>query len=133
MSQDYGKIRFIAKGVRKQKSKMAGGLELFSVSEIHFIKGRGDIDTLTSARLVTHYKNIVTDLDRTNLAYAMLKKINELVEDKTGQEYLQIVDQSLAVLDNLKVGTDVVKISFQMRVMHAFGIVTGKQIGRAHV
>ncbi|MCA9348456.1 DNA repair protein RecO, partial [Candidatus Saccharibacteria bacterium] len=41
LTSDFGKIRLIAKGVRKQKSRMAGGLELFGVSEINFIKGRG--------------------------------------------------------------------------------------------
>ena len=50
ITRDQGKIRLIAKGSRKLKSKLAAGIELFSVSEISFIKGKGDIDTLVSSR-----------------------------------------------------------------------------------
>ena len=45
ITPDRGKVKGIAKGVRKQKSKLAGGIELFSVSDISFIPGRRDIDT----------------------------------------------------------------------------------------
>ena len=32
LSPEYGKLRLLAKGVRRVKSKLAGGIELFSVS-----------------------------------------------------------------------------------------------------
>src|SRR5690606_35922194 len=93
LTREYGKIRAIAKGVRKAKSKMAGGLELFSISELHFIKSKGDIDTITSTRLHTHYGHIVKDIERTELAYTMLKIIDKTTEDQTGQEYFDIVHE----------------------------------------
>lgn len=37
ITPDQGKLSLIAKGVRKEKSKLAGGIELFSVSNISFI------------------------------------------------------------------------------------------------
>ncbi|MEK7561678.1 MAG: DNA repair protein RecO, partial [Patescibacteria group bacterium] len=52
---DHGKVRAIAKGVRKSKSKLAGGIELFSVSDLTLIIGRGELNTLISTRLVRHY------------------------------------------------------------------------------
>lgn len=42
LTTDHGKIRLIAKGVRRIKSKSAGGIELFSVSDITYIPGRRD-------------------------------------------------------------------------------------------
>lgn len=121
ISEDFGKTRFIAKGIRKQKSKMAGGLELFSVSEIHFIKGRGDIDTLTSARLVKHYSNIVKDLGRTEVAYSILKTVDKIVEDRNGGEYYEALNDSLNALDSHAIETGLVKMSFDMRVIHIYG------------
>ncbi|MEJ0073760.1 MAG: DNA repair protein RecO [Candidatus Saccharibacteria bacterium] len=64
ITPDQGKLRLMAKGVRRIKSKLAGGIELFSVSNITFIRGRGDIGTLVSSRVLTHYGRIVSDLDR---------------------------------------------------------------------
>ena len=34
LTPSNGKVRAIAKGVRKAKSKLAGGIELFSISDI---------------------------------------------------------------------------------------------------
>jgi DNA repair protein RecO (recombination protein O) len=50
-----GKLRLMARGVRKAKSKVAGGIELFSTSDISFLRGRGEIGTLISARLRKYY------------------------------------------------------------------------------
>ena len=41
LTPDRGKISGLARGVRKQKSKLAGGIELFSVSDITYLVGRG--------------------------------------------------------------------------------------------
>ncbi|MDO8591465.1 MAG: DNA repair protein RecO, partial [bacterium] len=46
LTNDHGKVRAIAKGVRKSKSKLAGGIELFSISDLTLIIGRGEINTL---------------------------------------------------------------------------------------
>lgn len=121
LSSEFGKIRLIVKGARRQKSKLAGGIELFSVSELHYINGRGDIGTLTSSRLQRYYSSIVKDLDRTDLAYHMLKRIDRIVEDETGSEYFEILDQSLAALDCTNNGLDLVRSSFEMRVLRMSG------------
>lgn len=123
LTADYGKIRVMAKGVRKQKSKLAGGIELFSVSELHFIKGRGDIDTLISSRLVKHYGSIVKDLERTNAAYDMLKLIDKTLEDTAGNEYFEVVDEALAALNTGRIDTVVVELSFAMRLLQLLGHV----------
>lgn len=116
-----GKIRAIAKGVRKSRSKLAGGIELFSVSELHFIKGKGDIDTLMSTRLIRHYGEIVKDLERTELAYKFIKQIDKAVEDGTGQEYFEILDESLAALNIPSISSLLAELSFFTRVLKELG------------
>lgn len=99
LTKDQGKVRLIAKGVRRVKSKLAGGIELFSVSEFTYIPGRGGIGTLISSRLKIHYGKIVTDLDRTMLGYELLKRIDRATEEAVGEEYFSLLKTSLHALD----------------------------------
>lgn len=123
LTRDYGKIRVIAKGVRKSKSKMAGGIELFSVSELHFIKGRSDISTLVSTRLIKHYAEIVRDLQRTEAAYALLRSIDKTVEDDAGSDYFIVLHESLAALANQAIPILLAELSFAMRLLQIGGHV----------
>jgi len=123
LTSDHGKIRVMAKGVRKQKSKLAGGIELFSISEIHYIKGRGDIDTLVSTRLIKHYGNIVRDLSRTEQAYNILKSSNKTIEDHAGSEYYPVLHESLAALDDVAIPIALIELSYAMRMLQLLGHV----------
>ncbi len=123
LTSDFGKIHVIAKGVRRQKSKLAGGIELFSISEIHFIKGKSDLDTLVSTRLIKHYGTIVRDLKRTELAYDLLKSINKTVEDKAGSEYFAVLHETLAALDDERIPIVLAELSFAMRTLQLLGHV----------
>ena len=99
LTPDHGKLRLMAKGTRRVKSKLAGGIELFSVSEISFIAGKGDIGTLVSSRLITHYGKIVTDINRTMLGYELLKRLNKATEDSTDEEYFNLLKSALDALN----------------------------------
>lgn len=123
LTADYGKTRAMAKGVRRQKSKLAGGIELFSVSEIHFIKGKGDIDTMVSSRLIKHYGNIVKDLQRTQAAYEALKLIDKIVEDHSGNEYFSVLNETIAGYDDMRISQVVTEVSFAMRMLQLLGHV----------
>ena len=81
LTPDHGKIRAIAKGVRKQQSKLAGGIEIFSISDLTFLEGRSEINTLMSSRLDKHYANIVKNLERTTAAYELIRLTNKATED----------------------------------------------------
>ena len=50
-----GKQAVIARGVRKAKSRLAGGIELFTLAEVVIHQGRGDLGTLTSAKMLQFY------------------------------------------------------------------------------
>jgi len=121
LTPEMGKVRVIAKGVRKQKSKLAGGIELFSVCTITYIEGKSDIKTLVSTRLQTHYGQIVKDIDRTMLGYEILKILSKLLEDEGGQEYYDLLLSSLEALDNLETPKDLAEASFLLRLMRLLG------------
>lgn len=129
LTSGYGKIRVMAKGVRKAKSKLAGGIELFSTSELHFISGRSDIGTLVSTRMIKHYGGIVKDLGRTELAYQMLKSIDRVLEDGTGQEHFVQLNESLAALDTPAIPPVLAELSFAMRLLELQGHVPDFALG----
>jgi DNA repair protein RecO (recombination protein O) len=120
LTPDHGKLRLMAKGVRRIKSKLAGGIELFSVSEITFIPGRREIHTLVSSRLQTHYGQIVKDITRTMRTYDLLKRLNRVTEDATGPEYFDLLNAALAALD-AGISEAVVELWFDAQLLRLAG------------
>lgn len=121
LTPDTGKVRVMAKGVRRQKSKLAGGIELFSISDITYVQGRGDLHTLVSSRLITHYGNIVKDLDRTMFGYEMLKILSRVLEDEGGEEFYELLVSHLQALDTLSSPKDLAESSFLLHLMRLLG------------
>ena len=121
LTPDHGKLRLMARGVRKARSKLAGGIELFSVSDIGFIRGRGEIGTLTSSRLLKHYGRIVTDLDRVQLGYELIKLLNKATEDQPEPEYFILLDQAFQALDDLAVSLDLIRLWFESHLLRQAG------------
>lgn len=121
LTPDHGKIRVMARGVRKVKSKLAGGIELFSISSITFIPGRKDIGTLVSTRLQTHYSFIVEDLDRTMLGYDLLKYINKATQDECDSEYYLLLVTALANLSDKTIDPILTKCWFMAQLLELLG------------
>lgn len=121
LTPDQGKLRLMAKGVRKPKSKLAGGIELFSVSEITYIKGRGDISTLISARLTRHYGNIVKNIERVQLGYDLIKTLHRSTEDELEDEYYDLLEAGFKALDNHEIPADLICLWFAAQLLKYSG------------
>lgn len=121
LTRDHGKVRAMCKGVRKPKSKLAGGIELFGVSDTTFIKGKKDLDTLVSSRLDRHYGNIVRDIDKTMFGYEVLKIINKVLEDDASGDFFELLDDTLRALNTPELPLALAECSFLMRLMQLLG------------
>jgi DNA repair protein RecO (recombination protein O) len=121
LTPDHGKLRLMARGVRKPKSKLAGGIELFSVSDITFITGRGEIGTLISTRLLKHYGKIVTDIDRVQLGYELIKTLHRATEDHPEPDYFELLDQALQALDDSVIHLDLIHAWFDAQLLRLAG------------
>ncbi len=95
-----GRLSVMAKGVRREKSRLAGGIELFAVSDVVIGQGKGELGILTSARLVQFYRHILEDYDRMRFAYEMLKQIASASETLDEPEWYDIATEVLMGLDN---------------------------------
>jgi DNA repair protein RecO len=121
LTPDHGKVKAIAKGVRKSKSKLAGGIELFSISDLGIIVGRGEINTLASSRLLKHYGQIVKDLNRTNLAYEVIKTIDKATEQNTEQAYFDLLSQAFEALDDNNIALELIDVWFRAQLLKLAG------------
>ncbi len=121
LTPNAGKMTLIAKGVRRVKSKLAGGVELFSVTNLTYVRGRGDVGTLVSARLVTHYGHIVADLDRTMLGYDLIKQLGRATEDEPEPDYFHLLEQAFAALDDAAIPLDLVRLWFNAQLLRLSG------------
>lgn len=121
LTPDHGKVKAIAKGVRKQKSKLAGGIELFSISDLSFIVGKSEINTLRSSRMIKHYGNIVKDLDRTNDGYSLIKKLDKATEEAPENNYFYLLQEAFQALDDHKINLDLINLWFNMQLLRLAG------------
>ena len=90
-----GKKSVMAKGVRKEKSKLAGGIELFSVSEVVIHEGKGELGILTSAKLLEHYDAFVHDIELLELGGNLMRDASRRAEQVDSPEFFNILRQSL--------------------------------------
>ena len=121
LTPNFGKLRLMARGVRKVRSKLAGGIELFSVSDISFIQGRGDIGTLISTRLITHYGHIVVDIERTMFGYELIKILSRATEDEPEAVYFDLLHQVFALLDDTAINLELIRLWFSAQLLQLTG------------
>ena len=121
LTPEQGKLSLVARGVRRPKSKLAGGIELFSISSLTYLKGRSDLSRLISARLERHYGNIVQALDRVQLGYELIKQLDRATEDNPEPEYFYVLDQALQALNTAAVSTELIRFWFGCQLLHFSG------------
>lgn len=94
-----GRFSALARGVRKEKSRLAGGIELFCLSDIVLHQGRGDLAVLTSAKMLKFYQNLLSDLARLQLASDILKRIARATEYVDSPDFFTLADQAFSGLN----------------------------------
>lgn len=94
-----GKITAIAKGARREKSKLAGGIEMFCLVDLNIHRKNNEIGIITSAKLIEYYASLIIDLPRLEVASLIIKKTNSAPDAVDGAELFSIIKQSLSALN----------------------------------
>ena len=81
----YGKVRVIAKGVRKARSRLGPHLEIFTRCQLNLSRGR-DLDVVTSAETIDAHSPLRDDLDVLGHASHLVELVTRLTEDREEQE-----------------------------------------------
>jgi len=99
-TKDFGRIKVFGKAIRKIKSKLRAGTEIFAFSEIEFIQGKIH-KTLTDAVLIDKFKNLKTDSNKSQIALKISKDINDLVhEEEKDDKIWQLLKETLQRLND---------------------------------
>ena len=77
VTEQHGKVRAVAKGVRKTKSKFGARLEPTSHVALQLYEGR-ELHIVTQAETVDHFRALRDDLDRLTRAVTMLEAVDNL-------------------------------------------------------
>lgn len=108
ISPNHGKVRAVAKGVRKTKSRFGGRLEPFTHVDVLLYEGR-NLDTITQVSVVEAYSHIRLDLDRVLAGGTMIEAIDAVAQEGAGshRQFL-LLQRGLKALDAGPVHPDLV-------------------------
>lgn len=99
-TDELGKVRAVAKGVRKIQSRLAGHLEPFTYVDLMLAQGRGDLPTITGARALEHYQSIRKDLNRVAVASFLAELVSRLTPDnQASRRFPVLLRESFKMLD----------------------------------
>ncbi|MGH8934462.1 MAG: DNA repair protein RecO [Egibacteraceae bacterium] len=79
LAQGRGKVRAVAKGIRRPGSKLGGRLEPFSHVDLQLYEGR-DLDIVTQAELITPFADLREDWTLSACASAMVEAADQLAQ-----------------------------------------------------
>ncbi len=99
-TKHYGKIKALAKGVRKITSRRGGNVELFNQATLFFHKGK-NLDLLTEAQVTNAFKSWRKDLKKVATAYYFAELVDKLTpEEQPNQAVFNLLSRYLE-----KIGT----------------------------
>ncbi|MFH1639152.1 MAG: DNA repair protein RecO [Chloroflexota bacterium] len=115
-----GKIRAVAKGVRRPRSKLAGHLELLTHSLVSLARGR-NLDTITGSQTINGFLPLKSDLERTSAALYACDLIDQFTaEHAEGYHIFQLL---LETLDRLcqETNRELILRYFEMHLLTGAG------------
>lgn len=118
-TKHFGKVKMLAKGVRRIKSRRAGSVELFNHVVVFGVKGKS-LDLLTEANLLASFQDWRHDLRRVAVAYYFCELVDKLTAED--QEHAAVFALLVDSLHNISLGVDkkVVR-QFEERLLDELG------------
>ncbi|MDQ3952482.1 MAG: DNA repair protein RecO [Actinomycetota bacterium] len=80
-TRDHGKVRAVAKGIRKTKSRFGARLEPFTHAAVLVYRGR-NLDTITQADILTSFHEVRGDYTRLTCAAALAELVEKVTPDR---------------------------------------------------
>jgi DNA repair protein RecO (recombination protein O) len=119
-TEGHGKVRAVAKGVRKTKSRFGARLEPTSHVALLLYEGR-ELDVVTQADSIDHHPAVRADLGRLAKATAVLEAIDHVAQDREpdGNLYRMLVG-ALSALE--RADSPLLVPAFYWKVLAAEGV-----------
>ncbi|MGI9606469.1 MAG: DNA repair protein RecO [Acidimicrobiales bacterium] len=88
MTQANGKIRCVAKGVRKTQSRFGSRVEPTNHLQVQLYRGKGELDTLTQVESIDRFPVLREDLELFARASSMLEAVEIVAQEREPNEGL---------------------------------------------
>ena len=82
ITSGHGKVRAVAKGARRTRSKLAGHVEPLRHVDLQLYRGRGELDIVTGALTLDRWGSLRDDLDRLGTAMSLAEAVDQIVHDR---------------------------------------------------
>jgi DNA repair protein RecO (recombination protein O) len=121
LSPLHGKLRTVAKGVRKTKSKFGARLESFMEVDVVLYEGR-NLDLITQAELRSAFPSLRRDLDAVAAASTMAEVVDAVAQENEASIALyELFRRGLAALDAGRTSPDVLT-AFLLQLLGVQGL-----------
>ncbi len=121
---EFGRVSFLAKGLKRPSSKLAGHLDLLNLVDLMIIKGR-EKDYVGSAIAENCFLKIKESYDKTIVAGYGLNFLNKLsFNNQADYEVFLLLREFLFSLNEMPVGIENLKLflsSFKLRLLDLLG------------
>ena len=123
---ESGKIRVLAKSVRKANAKLAGFLENFNLAEIFIAKSQG-MGKITGSLVINNFSKIRENLEVVQSVFASIKLLNKLIKDENkDQKIFELLKDYLETADFLADQNDdskleIVSLGFAFKMFEELG------------
>lgn len=121
LTNSYGKVSGVAKGVRKTKSKFGSRVEPFTHVDLVLYEGR-NLDIITQAEIIDSFSGIRDNFDRITYGSAMLDLANKVsTEGERDITLYNLLLKSFRVLSETKKNFRLLLIAFDIKLMAISG------------
>ena len=119
-SKNYGKLNFLAKGVRRSLSRKRGHIEVFSRVKFLGLKGRA-LNIVTEVELMDSFSSLRKDLRRVSVAYFLVDVVKKITSEE--EKHAELYDLLVKTLEELKYQTNLktLRRNFAFRVLTVLG------------
>lgn len=91
ITENNGKVRCVAKGVRKTKSRFGSRVEPGSHLDVQLYEGRGELHTLTQVESIANHRAIREDLELFARVSSMLEAVEHVSQDHEPKRELYVM------------------------------------------
>lgn len=121
LSPNSGKIRTVAKGVRKTKSRFGGRLEPFTHVDLVLYEGR-NLDTITQVAVLEPFPRLRSDLDAVVAAGTMVEAADAVAqEEESSIRLFLLLQRGLKALEAGRQSADLMT-SFLLKLADVVGV-----------
>ncbi|MGD1013578.1 MAG: DNA repair protein RecO [Acidimicrobiales bacterium] len=117
-TRTHGKVRVLAKGIRKTTSRLGAALEPLSYVHVDLVKSRGDLYIARHVRHLERLGVLRSSYQRINAGYAVVEVVDAIPSDDVADEGIfELVVRVLLALDQEEFDPTLVPASFFFKLL----------------